>query len=134
MDRIEEELDGKADGIDPEWPEPDEGDEDLDPLFDSSRDFVEQVDRFKEFQDKPTEAKERDVHMLVCRNPKCPRGGEPFPSKRRDVQTCSQACRNALSLAKKRAEAAAREAKRLEGVRARVAYERRMAAAKQPKA
>jgi hypothetical protein len=44
-----------------------------------------------------------------------------------------QACRNALSLAKKWAEAAAREAKRLEGVRARVSYERRMAAAKEPK-
>jgi hypothetical protein len=51
-----------------------------------------------------------------------------------DFQTCLQACRNALSLAKKWAEAAAREAKRLEGVRARVSYERRMAAAKEPKA
>jgi hypothetical protein len=38
-----------------DWPIPDEGDEDLDPLFDSTRDYVEQMDRYKEHQDKPTE-------------------------------------------------------------------------------
>jgi hypothetical protein len=38
-----------------EWPEPEEGDEDLDPLFDSTRDYVEQMDRYKEHQGKPTE-------------------------------------------------------------------------------
>jgi hypothetical protein len=37
-----------------EWPEPDEGDEDPDPLFDSTRDYVEQVDRFKLHQGKAT--------------------------------------------------------------------------------
>jgi hypothetical protein len=133
---IEDDLKNKAPHIDDiDMPEPEGGDEDLDPLFDSSRDYVEQVDRFKEFQDKPTEAKEREVHMLVCQNPKCPRKGERFPSKRRDAQTCSQACRNAISLAKKRAEADARQAKRLEGMRARqAAYERRVTAVKERKA
>jgi hypothetical protein len=38
-----------------EWPEPDVGDEDDDPLFDSTRDYVEQIDRYKEHQGKPTE-------------------------------------------------------------------------------
>jgi hypothetical protein len=37
-----------------DWPEPADGDEDDDPLFDSTRDYVEQIDRYKAFQDKPT--------------------------------------------------------------------------------
>ena len=37
-----------------DWPEPDEGDEDDDPLFDSARGYVAQIDRYKEHQDKPT--------------------------------------------------------------------------------
>jgi hypothetical protein len=36
------------------WPEPREGDEDPDPLYDSKRGYVEQIDRFKHHQDKPT--------------------------------------------------------------------------------
>jgi hypothetical protein len=40
-----------------EWPEPDEGDEDDDPMFDSTRDYVEQIDRYKDHQEKPTEGK-----------------------------------------------------------------------------
>jgi hypothetical protein len=38
-----------------EWPEPEDGDEDDDPLFDSTRDYVEQMDAYKEHQGKPTE-------------------------------------------------------------------------------
>jgi hypothetical protein len=45
---IAQELEEEAPDPDEiEWPEPDEGDEDDDPLFDSTRDYVEQVDRFK---------------------------------------------------------------------------------------
>jgi len=40
---------------DVEWPEPEDGDEDPDPLFDSTRDYVEQIDRYKRHQGKPTE-------------------------------------------------------------------------------
>lgn len=43
-----------------EWPEPAEGDEDDDPLFDLTRDYVEQIDRYKTFQDKPTERRSRN--------------------------------------------------------------------------
>jgi hypothetical protein len=45
----------KPDPNDHEWPEAREADEDDDPLFDSTRDYVEQIDRYKEHQDKPTE-------------------------------------------------------------------------------
>jgi hypothetical protein len=50
-DRLREEA-PDPDGYD--WPEPDDSDEDDDPLFDSSRDYVEQIDRYKEHQGKPT--------------------------------------------------------------------------------
>jgi hypothetical protein len=40
--------------------EPDGSDEDPDPLFDSTRDYVEQIDRFKEHQGKRTERKQRE--------------------------------------------------------------------------
>jgi hypothetical protein len=42
------------------WPEPEFADEDDDPLFDSTRDYVEQIDRFKEHQQKPTERRPRN--------------------------------------------------------------------------
>ena len=42
-----------------EWPEPEEGDEDDDPLFDSTRGYVEQIDRYKQHQGKPTERRPR---------------------------------------------------------------------------
>jgi hypothetical protein len=37
-----------------EWPEPDPGDEDPDPLFDSTREYVTQVDRYHLHQDRTT--------------------------------------------------------------------------------
>jgi len=43
-----------------DWPEPDEGYEDPDPLFDSTRDYIEQIDRFKHHQGKPTTRKARN--------------------------------------------------------------------------
>jgi hypothetical protein len=43
-----------------DWPEADEGDEDDDPLFDSTRDYVDQIDRYKAHQDKPTERRPRN--------------------------------------------------------------------------
>ena len=41
------------------WPEPKAGDEAPDPLYDSKRDYVKQMDCYKAFQGKPTERKER---------------------------------------------------------------------------
>ena len=52
---VTNDLEAKSPDIDEiEWPEPDEGDEDPDPLFDSTRDYVEQIGRYKEHQGKPT--------------------------------------------------------------------------------
>ena len=53
---IAEELEAEAPEPpdDVEWPEPDDGDEDVDPLFDSTRGYVEQLDRYKHHQGKPT--------------------------------------------------------------------------------
>jgi hypothetical protein len=42
------------------WPEADEGDEDEDPLFDSNRSYVEQIDRYKKHQGKPTGRRPRN--------------------------------------------------------------------------
>jgi hypothetical protein len=36
------------------WPEPKAGDEDLDPMFDSTRDYLDQIDCYKIFQGKPS--------------------------------------------------------------------------------
>jgi hypothetical protein len=54
-EKIEAEIeDGIPDLDQVEWPEGGEGDEDPDPLFDSRRNYVEQIDRYKRFQGKPT--------------------------------------------------------------------------------
>jgi hypothetical protein len=42
-----------------EWPEPGESDEVEDPLFDSTRDYVEQIDRFNEHRQRPNERRIR---------------------------------------------------------------------------
>jgi hypothetical protein len=57
------------------WPEPRDGDEDPDPMFKSTRGYVEQIDRFKRHQGKLTTRR--------------PRAGEPFESgtRRRRFQS-----------------------------------------------
>jgi hypothetical protein len=53
---IKKSLEAEAPDIvaEADWPEPKDGDEDDDPLFDSTRDYVEQIDNYKAFQGKPT--------------------------------------------------------------------------------
>jgi hypothetical protein len=56
--KIADELQAAAPDLDlVEWPAPVEGDEDTDPLFDSSRNYIEQVDRYKVHQHKLTKRK-----------------------------------------------------------------------------
>jgi hypothetical protein len=43
-----------------DWPEPEPADEDEDPLFASTRGYIEQIDRFKEHQHKPTARRPRN--------------------------------------------------------------------------
>jgi hypothetical protein len=46
-------IEAAPDPEDHDWPEAHEADEDDDPLFDSTRDYVEQMDRYKQHQGKP---------------------------------------------------------------------------------
>lgn len=60
---IIDELDDATPDLDAiEWPEPKEGDEDDDPLFDSTRDYLDQVARYKEHQGKST-TERRPAHI-----------------------------------------------------------------------
>jgi hypothetical protein len=43
-----------------EWPQPSEPKEDPDSLFDSRRSYVEQIDRYKRHQGKPTARRKRN--------------------------------------------------------------------------
>jgi hypothetical protein len=91
LDRIREDLEAEApDVADYDWPEPDDGDDDDDPLFDSTREFVEQVDRYKNHQGKPTEgvAKHYRTELATCIV--C---NEEFPSTvRAKIKVCSRKC------------------------------------------
>lgn len=92
---IEHDLNRAApDADDYDWPEPAQGDEDDDPLFDSTRDYIEQIDRFKRHQDKPTTRKIRNIKTIGCTCSEC---GETFMASRPDVTCCSAACRMACN-------------------------------------
>ena len=64
-----------------DWPTPANGNEDADPLFDSTRDYLEQIDRYKEHQGKPTEFALIDKECEVC--------GRPFQARRSTARICS---------------------------------------------
>jgi hypothetical protein len=72
-DQIDEELESEAPSVDDfDWPDPDEGFED--PLFDSTREYVEQIDRYKNHQGKRTTRKELERtystrKCVVCKKP-----------------------------------------------------------------
>ncbi len=88
---IERDLNRAApDADDYNWPEPADGDEDDDPLFDSTRDYIKQIDRFKGHQGKRTTRKIRNIKTISCTCSEC---GEPFMASRPDVAVCSAVCR-----------------------------------------
>jgi hypothetical protein len=70
LDKVKQDLEAAApDPDDIEWPECAEGDEDDDPLYDSTRTYVAQIDRYKKHQGKPTEApprKELEIIEVLC--------------------------------------------------------------------
>jgi hypothetical protein len=83
------------------WPEPKPGDEDPDPLFDSTRDYLTQVDRFKRHQAKPTARKKsapRKKFKVICANPNCPLPRREFEATQKSAKCCCSSCRNALRL------------------------------------
>jgi hypothetical protein len=75
-----------------EWPEPEEGDEDEDPMFDSTRDFIEQTDRYKKHQRKEISRtrklmKREEAICIIC--------SKPYEKTKRNIfGTCTrQFCR-----------------------------------------
>ena len=94
FETIGEELDADGPTVsDYDWPEPEEGDEDPDPLFDSTRDYMEQLDRYREHQGKPEDASFK-LFTLTCQAAGC---GRSFQSRYPTARTCSKACRNRKS-------------------------------------
>jgi hypothetical protein len=91
---IEQDLEDEAPGPDDfDWPDPPEGWDD--PLLDSTREYVEQIDRYKKHQGKRIGRKPRVVtkqYSLVCTI--C---GRAFKAKRHYAKFCSKAC-NATNL------------------------------------
>ena len=101
--RIAQDLRARAPDLDAvDWPEPADGDEDLDPLFNSTRDYLEQIDRYKLHQGKPTASirapyKRRTEICVAC--------GKPFQAtSRAALQACSNTCRRRLRRAKAKAQ------------------------------
>jgi hypothetical protein len=76
-----------------DWPDPEdyESDEDLDPLYDSTREYLEQIDSHKEFQGEEVES---TYQTHICQNPSC---GKEFQSARGHAQTCSALCRQQMN-------------------------------------
>jgi hypothetical protein len=69
------------------WPEPEAGDEDDDPLYDSTRDYLDQLARYRVHQGKSEDAgfKLYDLTCVVC--------GKAWQSRRPHALTCSKKCR-----------------------------------------
>jgi hypothetical protein len=93
--KIKTDLEAEAPDVDDyDWPEPQDGDEDDDPLFDSMRSYVEQIDRYKAHQGKPTAATPRSYGTFPATCVVC---GEPFQAtKRAAIMVCKRACREKL--------------------------------------
>ena len=84
----QEMADAAPDADDFEWPEPREADEWPDPLFDSGRGYIEQIDRYKRHQDKPTSFKMPVLKPYICEH--C---GGSFTAVR-PAKWCSARCRD----------------------------------------
>jgi hypothetical protein len=96
---VEVEQDLEAEAPDPgefDWPDPPDGWED--PLLDTTRDYVEQVDRYKEHQGKRT-ARMAPPDPIVCIF--CGTSFQPKISNR--AMFCSTACKTKWHRAKKKA-------------------------------
>jgi hypothetical protein len=79
-----------------DWPEPADADEWGDPLYDSSRSYVEQVDRFRAYQGLDSDVRYmRDrVMTKTCQNPEC---GNTFETKTQSPSRekyCKRKCSN----------------------------------------
>jgi hypothetical protein len=86
IETMRQELEAEAPDVDSyDWPEPEDADEDDDPLYDSSRGYLEQLDRYHEHQGKAKLTKLRNCQSYphVCTD--C---GKKFTSIKRDQELC----------------------------------------------
>jgi hypothetical protein len=93
--KIKTDLSAKAPDVDQyDWPEPEDGDEDPDPMFDSTRSYLDQIERYKKHQDKPIKAPERKkLDQYTCTCEVC---GESFQAARPKARACSPSHRTVL--------------------------------------
>jgi hypothetical protein len=90
---IAEELEAEAPDVDGyDWPEAAEGDEDPDPLYDSTRSYLDQIDRYRQHQGKSAEVGLRRDREFPLACQKC---GNTFTSSKPAAKFCSQKCRMA---------------------------------------
>jgi hypothetical protein len=108
LEAITEELKGEAPDVDEfDWPEPAAGEEHEDPLFDSTRSYVDQIGSYHAYQGKETEVvlwQDRKI-ICVCARAGC---GKNFPASasRTQAKVCSPACRLAMKRARRKARLA----------------------------
>jgi hypothetical protein len=94
MEAITEDLKGEAPDVDEfDWPEPAEGEEHEDPLFDSTRSYVDQIARYHQHQDKITETELWNKREIPCTCKVC---GISFTSSRSYAEKCSVRCQSRL--------------------------------------
>jgi len=85
-----------------DWPGPAEGDEDADPMFDSTRSYVDQVARYKEHQFKSADRKPRKkLEQYTCICEVC---GESFLSARPKARACNPSHRTTLNREKRKGQ------------------------------
>jgi hypothetical protein len=106
LEAMTEELKDEAPDIDDfDWPEAAEGAEHEDPLFDSTRSYVDQIRHYHQHQGKTTEVELWQDRKIVC---VCARCSKEFPASasRKQAKVCSAACRLALKRARRKARRA----------------------------
>jgi hypothetical protein len=104
LEAMTAELKDEAPDVDEfDWPEPAEGEDHDDPLFDSTRSYVDQIARYHVYQGKETEValwQDRKI-ICVCARAGC---GKNFPASasRTQAKVCSPACRIAMKRARRK--------------------------------
>ena len=87
LEAIKSDLDHEApDTGDYDWPEPADGDEVADPLFDSTRSYLDQVERYHLHQGKTTI---KTLREFSCTCTQC---GKSFTSSRSTTRFCDKGC------------------------------------------
>ncbi len=87
---IADELESEAPDVDDyDWPEAAEGVEDPDPMYDSTRSYMDQITRYREHRDEPVEVglwQDRKFDLV------CQRCGKNFTSTKATAKVCGNTC------------------------------------------